>query len=136
MNLVAPHIFLKTLGVLLNYPPAIGVGYLPWAGRATRVALAPLLGTLLAWIRPSLDVCTVDGDGLTEAREFIEHTSSEAPKDVLDFEGVPPLRELGAEAREGRLAWNVVRRVDATKGGDVWIVVRVRMKAETDSRPK
>ena len=111
VNLIAPYELLVAIGVRLHDPPRV---------RVRGVAVL----ALLAAVRPAFDVCAVDGDRLPEVRKCLEHRPRQRAHDVLDQENESGPCKSATEAGERRLAGDSVGRGNATRGGNVGVVVQ------------
>ena len=103
---VSPSVLFLSATVGLNYPARIGIRDFG-----------------LATVRPRLNRSAIDGERLSKVRELLIKVLCQSTHDVLDGKSEGGNSELGAKARKGRLTGDFVGRIDATRSGDVGIVL-------------
>ena len=123
MNFVTPNVLLQTLCVFLDNPTAVWVRHLSWFQRSSFITGCLFTTAFFTCVRPSFNISAIYRQRLSKTRQLSIHTANEATHDILDGKGVRLPRKFRSEARESRLARNLVGRRDTASVGYVGVVL-------------
>lgn len=133
MGLVPPYILLVAFCIGLDHSSSIRVGHCSRTRWTTFLAFPALLPSLLAAVRPCLDVRAVHSDRFTEAVEFLIHTPRKVAHNVGDLHSEGTLGQFRTKPTESRLTGDVVGGMDTADGDYPGVI---RGGSERGQRPR